>query len=134
MGATGYLLACMLMWGLAVFGMNLAGKQLDPMTVAAFNMFGYFLVGAIVFPQASFSLTWHHAIAVVVGSMFVLGNMAFYKLSPAGDVSTLAPLTGLYVMIPVVLGLLFLGEPLTLRKGAGAVLAGVAIYLLSSGK
>ena len=109
----------------------LPGKRLDPMTVASCNMFGYFLVGALVFPRASFSLTRYHALAMVVGSMFVLGNIAYYKLSQTSEVSTLAPLTGLYVMVPVVLGLIFLGEPLTLRKGAGALLACVAIYLLS---
>ena len=132
MGAAGYLGACMLMWGMATFTMNVAGRHLDPMTIAAFNMFGYLAVGAFLFPYASWSFTKYHAMGIAIGAMFVLGNMAFYKLSQTGQVSTLVPLTALYVALPVVLGILALGEALTLRKVLGVLLAIGAIYLLSA--
>lgn len=131
MSGFGYLAICMGMWGLALFGMKLAGQKLDPITIAGFNMFGYLLVGAFVLPRASFELTRYHLVAVAVAAMFVVGNMAFYKLSQSSAVSTLAPVTALYIIIPIVLGIVFLREPLTWQKGAGIALALVAIYLLS---
>jgi len=119
------------MWGIAVFVMKLAGARLDPVTTAVFNMFGYVALGIFLLPRASFAMTHAHILAVVIGPIFIVGNMAFYKLSQTGHVSTLAPLTALNLVIPIVLGILFLGEPLTLRKGAGILLAIGAIYLLS---
>ena len=132
MGAAFFLVVCILMWGLATMGMKLAGQRLDPITIAAFNMFGYLAVGAFLFPQASYGWSRYHLIAVAIGAVFVVANMAFYKLSQTAYVSTLAPLTALYVVIPVVVGVVALGEPLTFRKVIGVLLALVALYLLSS--
>ncbi|MBI4531265.1 MAG: EamA family transporter [Candidatus Latescibacteria bacterium] len=126
-----YTLICILMWGIAVFVMKLAGTRLDPVTTVVFNMFGYVIMGSFLLPHASFTLTRAHVLAVVIGPLFIAGNMAFYKLSQANDISTIAPLTALNVVIPIILGILFLGEPLTLRKGLGILLAVGAIYLLS---
>ena len=132
MGAAGYLAICMLMWGLATFTMKVAGQHLDPMTVVVYNLLGYFLVGAFLLPTASYGFSRYHAMGIAIGALFVLGNMAFYKLSQTVQVSALVPLTSLYVVIPVLLGILALGEHLTPRKGIGILLAVAAIYLLSS--
>lgn len=126
-----YTVICILMWGIAVFVMKLAGSRLDPVTTAVFNMFGYVLTGIFLLPQASFAMTRSHVLAVAIGPLFIMGNMAFYKLSQTNHVSTLAPLTALYVAIPIILGIMVLGEPLTVRKGVGILLAIGAIYLLS---
>lgn len=131
MGAAGYLTVCIAMWGLATFAMKLVGSRLDPMTVAAFNMFGYLSVGAFLFPQASWGFSRYHLLSIVIGAMFVLANLAFYKLSQTEQVSTLAPLTALYVIVPVVLGMFFLGEPPTARKVIGIILGLASLYLLS---
>lgn len=131
MGAAGYLAICIGMWGLATFAMKLVGTRLDPITIAAFNMFGYLSVGAFLFPKASWGFTRYHLLAAVIGAMFVLANMAFYKLSQTEQVSALAPLTALYVMVPVLLGITFLGEPPTVRKLIGVALGLASLYLLS---
>ena len=133
MGAAVYLAVCMLMWGLATFTMKVAGQRLDPMTVAAYNVFGYLAVAVFLFPRASFGLTRYHLMGIGIGAMFVVGNMAFYKLSQTVQVSTLVPLTALYVIVPVLLGVLALGEALSLRKAFGVLLGLVAVYLLSMG-
>lgn len=132
MSAAIYLVVCMLMWGLAVFAMKVAGQRLDPITVAVFNIFGYLAAGLFLFSRATFGLTKYHLLGVAIGAMFVAGNMAFYKLSQTVQVSALVPLTSLYVILPVLLGFLVLGEPLSLRKGLGIFLALVAVYLLST--
>lgn len=48
------------------------------------------------------------------------------------SVSVLGPVTALYIIVPAVLGVVVLGERITLRKAAGIMLAMVAIYLLAS--
>jgi transporter family protein len=48
------------------------------------------------------------------------------------SVSVLGPVTALYIIVPAVLGVLLLGESVTLRKVGGILLAMVAIYLLAS--
>ena len=127
-----YLAVCMVTWGLATFAMKVAGSRLDPMTVAAYNLIGYLSVGAFLLPKAEFGLSRYHVVSVLIGALFVVGNMAFYKLSQTTDVSSLAPLTALNLAIPVLLGILVLGEPPTVRKAMGIVLALAALYLLSS--
>lgn len=127
-----YLVGCLLMWGLATFAMKLAGTRLDPLTIVVCNVAGYLAMGLILLPQAQLAATPSHALAASIGLLFVMGNLAFYKLSQTAQVSVLAPLTSLYIVIPIVLGIAVLGEPLTRRKAAGILLAIVAIYLLST--
>lgn len=131
MGAVGYLVVCIVMWGVGVFLMKIVGQRLDPLTVAAFNMFGYLSVGIFVFPKAAFGFSRYHLLSIVIGAMFVMANLAFYKLSQTAQVSVVAPITALYVVIPVILGVVFLSEPPTLRKVLGVLLALVALFLLS---
>ncbi len=132
MTSSGYVVTCLLMWGLATFGMKIVGERLSPMTTVGFNTFGYLVVSIFLVPRMSFGTTRYHILAIAIGTMFVLGNLAFYKLSQTTQVSLLAPLTALYVAIPVLLGILVLGEPMSLRKGMGILLAAGAIYLLTS--
>ncbi len=47
------------------------------------------------------------------------------------SVSVLGPASALYIVVPAVLGVLLLKEPITGRKAAGIVLAIVAIALLT---
>lgn len=127
-----YLASCLLMWGLATYAMKVAGQRLDPFTTVVFNVIGYALTLVFILPQARLSLSLTHVLAAGIGILFVIGNLAFYKLSQTQHVSVLAPITGLYIVIPVVLGFVVLHEPLTWRKAVGILLAMSAIYLLSS--
>ena len=64
-----------------------------------------------------------------------LGGVAFILFSKgleSVDVSRAKPAMVVGMVVPVVLGFTLLHEPMTTRKAAGVVLAGVAVYLLSS--
>lgn len=123
---------CLLFWGLATFVMKLAGSRLDPVTTVVCNAIGYLLIGAVLLPKASLALTPGHFMGVGISLLFMLGNLFFYKLAQTEQLTTIAPITALYVTIPILLGFLVLREPITLRKCLGIALALVAIYLLSS--
>lgn len=71
--------------------------------------------------------------------MFALGSgvalviaVVFYFLALSeGPASVVVPIYGMFIIGGAVLGLVFLHEPLTLRKGLGILLAVVSIYLIA---
>ena len=133
MSATaGYAVLVMAMYGGAMFLMKLAGSRLDPFTCVSMNIIGYGFVGAIAMTRAQWSFGWPSLVAIAIGAMYVVGNAAFYKLSQVADVSTLAPIISLQIMIPIALGILLLSEPVTARKAFGVLLAVASIWLLST--
>jgi len=128
-----YFSICFFGWGLAILLMTIIGKKLPHSTTLICNLIGYLLVNVFILHKAKLGLTLHHGMAVFVGVLFVASNLAYYKLSEmGGQASVLGPLTGLYVLVPVVLGPVFLQEKLTPRAWVGVVFAVVAIYLLST--
>ena len=123
---------CLTFWGLATFVMKLAGSRLDPITTVVCNAIGYLLIGLVLAPKASLAITPAHMLGIGISLLFMLGNLFFYKLAQTEHLTVIAPITALYVTIPILLGFLVLREPLSLRKCLGILLALAAIYLLSS--
>jgi drug/metabolite transporter (DMT)-like permease len=73
--------------------------------------------------------------ALVPGAIAVSGNLAYLAyyalLSGGGQVSVLAPLVGLYSVVPVAVGLTLRGEARTPPKLAGIALSFVAVAILA---
>jgi len=63
------------------------------------------------------------------GACLTVGILAYYRALAGGPVSVVVPIFGLFLVASSVLGIVFLGETLTARKGAGIVLAVVAVFL-----
>lgn len=123
---------CIFGWGFGVFLMAHLGRSLSMGTILVCNLIGYAVAIALLARNASFGWTWNHGLAVVTAICFVLANFAYYRLSHGGEeVTILAPLSSLYVLVAVVLGVLVWHEPITLRKGLGILLGVVAMILLS---
>ena len=122
--------ACIMAWGLAVFLMKVAGEHVGPYTAVVCNLFGYLIIIALVARKADYHLTWGHLVGVLVGALYVLGNMAYYKLSETVEVSRLAPVTALYVAIPIILGWLLLRESVSPQRVIGIAMAAISLYLL----
>jgi drug/metabolite transporter (DMT)-like permease len=60
--------------------------------------------------------------------------MGYYELSVNGaEASLLSPLLGLYVIIPTLIGLIFLKERKTPLKLLGVLLGGISVLLLGFG-
>jgi len=66
----------------------------------------------------------------VAGLSGALAIAAFQKALSCGPLSTSISLTALYPIIPVIYGVLLMGEEITLTKGAGMLLAVAAGVLL----
>jgi transporter family protein len=68
---------------------------------------------------------------VAAGIFLTVGILSYYRALSLGPVSVVAPVFGLFLAVSSVIGVLALGESLTLRKGLGIALAAVAVYLVS---
>ncbi|QLD88236.1 EamA family transporter [Natronomonas salina] len=76
------------------------------------------------------ALTHEHApYMYAAGACLAVGILAYYRALAAGPVSVVVPIFGLFLVASSVIGILFIDEALTLRKGAGIVLAVVAVFL-----
>ena len=65
------------------------------------------------------------------GVLLAVAIVAYYRALELGPVSVVAPIFGTFFVLSAIIGIVFLEEPFTLRKGLGVVLAGVAIWLVS---
>lgn len=76
------------------------------------------------------ALTHDHApYMYAAGVCLAVGILAYYRALATGPVSVVVPIFGLFLVASSVIGIAFLEETLTLRKGAGILLAVVAVFL-----
>lgn len=94
---------------------------------------------ASLLPIVAFALATAGRSAALKPSWLILGaglaagvaTVAFYAALGRGPASVVVPLTGMYVVIPALLGVVFLREPLTLYRVLGLLCAGLAVFFLS---
>lgn len=135
----------MLLWTVpAILGWGLYGvfAKLGTARIGMQVVFWYplvMLVGSVVFLaflRDLLPLTWDGPgilFGLFVGLSNLVAVVALFTLLHRGfPVSIVYPLTALYPLVTVILGVVFLGEAMTLVKGLGVVLAVIAIILLSA--
>ena len=69
--------------------------------------------------------------ALGAGVALVIAVVFYFLALSEGPTSVVVPIYGMFIVGGAVLGLVFLHEPFTLRKGLGILLAAVSIYLIS---
>lgn len=70
-------------------------------------------------------------VAGTAGLLAGIATVAFYIALSRGPASVVMPLTGMYILIPALLGILLLREPVTLSRVLGLVSAGLAVFFLT---
>jgi bacterial/archaeal transporter family protein len=70
-------------------------------------------------------------IALGTGVALVVAVVFYFLALSEGPVSVVVPIFGMFIIGGAVLGLIFLHEPLTLRKALGIILAVVSSYLIA---
>lgn len=120
-------------WGLANFLMKIVGVRIDAASAVFGIVTGYAIVGITtgIVDGGRFAINSGFVWAMVVGACYILGNWGYVRLARTEDVSAIAPVTGLNIAIPIVLGILVLGEPITARKLIGVGFAFLSIILLA---
>jgi transporter family protein len=70
-------------------------------------------------------------LAAVAGLLAGVATVAFYLALGRGPASVVMPLTGMYILVPAVLGIILLREPVTVFRVLGLACAGLAVFFLS---
>jgi bacterial/archaeal transporter family protein len=60
-----------------------------------------------------------------------LGQLAYYYALKYGELSKVTPVVAAFPLVAFLLGLMVLGEKMTIGKGIGAVLIAIGIALLN---
>jgi transporter family protein len=121
-------------WGFWALFTKLATRSAAPpaVLVISYLVAGVIGVGFLLSSPADFSMeTRDLGWAVAAGVATGLGSLFYYTGLDAGSVSVVSTVTALYFVVSVILGVLVLGEVLTLQKGLGILLAVVAVGLLA---
>jgi len=129
-------MACMVSWGVGSFVAKVATNRIGEKAVV-WDVFGYavamLIYFAIVYKPGDIvnGDKAGNLLALLAGAIGSGGAIFFYLLLTKRDASSAVPLTALYPVLTAILAFLFLGEKLTIAKGAGIILSGLALYLLS---
>jgi len=70
-------------------------------------------------------------LAVLSGLAAGVASVLFYVAIRRGPASVVMPVTGMYILIPALLGYVVLKEPVTVPHALGLVCAGLAVFLLT---
>lgn len=132
-------LLVILMWGVWGVMLKYAGLYMEWYYVYAGSALGAFIVyvtfisllilsGKLsILPQVK-PLT----IAATGGFLGALGGIFMIIALKTGEASIVVPLTALYPLVTVLFSYAIFGEPMTVRKIAGLILAIIAVILLSA--
>jgi len=126
-------LLSMMLIGFNTFAVKLVSQSLHP-AVLLVTKFGVGVVGLFLYLGYSrVPLVWNRS--MVYGCLIGLwwsGIMVLYYTAIArGPLSVVIPLFSLNLVIPAMLGFIFLNEPLTVGKALGLIFACLAVVLLT---
>jgi len=127
-------IACLLCWGIWSFMPKLAVQHVPPKSAFFFQGLGGVLVAIAIFSTMQERVVFNAkglGFALVGGLAGYAGMLFFLYAVQSGKVCVVAPLTALYPVIAIVLGITFLGESLTGLQWVGVVLALTGIVLIS---
>jgi transporter family protein len=115
---------------------KLATRDLPSDAVAAVTngMLAVAAFGLVLWQGDSVTRTLTHPdtrYVLAAGIFLSVGIIAYYRAIKLGPVSVVVPIFGLFLVTSSIIGILFLDEALTLRKGLGITLAVVAVVLVS---
>ncbi len=127
-----YTALSIIFWGIWGFFSKMTVNKLDWQTVFLFFGLSTLMVSSINSVSAYSNLLNKSAwIGLIAGLTGALGFRFFYQALEKGPASVIIPVSAMYILVAVVLAVIFLHEPLNLRKILGILAAIAAILLLS---
>ncbi|MDR3425738.1 MAG: EamA family transporter [Alphaproteobacteria bacterium] len=127
-------IATFIFWGLMVFLPKLTVGHIPPSSAIIYEVLGGVTVALITLASLKFHPEFDVRGALLsyfVGIVGFLGTLAYFYAVSKGPVAIVSVITGLYPAIAVLLGIVFLHEPLTWRQGLGCLMALGGVALLS---
>ena len=129
-----YALLTLVLWGLWGVFSKIASSHLPVCVIYLVEVSVYLLVGGLIWVQMRVPFDWNYPGLTAAVAAGLSGGFALFFLLKAlsfGPATVIVPLTSLYPVITVLLGITFLHEGLTLRQLVGIILAVAAVWLLS---
>ena len=129
-----FALLALALWGVWGIFPKLATNYLSPTSVMVYEGIGHIVVVVAVLAYLGFRPEVHPkgiTFAILAGLVGTLGSLVFLFALSRGKASVVVPLTAMYPVVTIGLSLWLLHEPLTLKQGAGIVLALLAILMFS---
>ena len=133
-GWLSFALLALIFWGLWGVFSKVAASHLPSWVIFLVELVVYVVVGGFILGLMRTPVTWSLpglAAAVAAGLCGGWALFFFLKALSTGPAAVVVPLTSLYPVITVALGVTFLQETLSVRHLAGIILAAAAVWLLS---
>ena len=120
------------LWGLWGFFSKLAANKLEWGTILVLLSIGTFIVVLATTPSSFIiKINKPMVIGLLAGIFCALGYFFFYRALVKADASAVIPISSMYIVVAAILAMIFLDEPITIRKVGGILSAVIAIILLS---
>lgn len=127
-------------WGVVPLLEKAGLAKVEPLTGLFYRCLGV-VAGLIVLGTAVLKPEQIKAVDIRSASLLVVGGflasfaaqLAFYHSLKIGQMSWVVPLSGSYPLVAFILGVVFLGETVTLSKAAGMLLIVAGIWFLKTG-
>lgn len=123
-----------ILMGLNTYLVKLLVKKINPYIVLFYQyLIAIPLVGAYSFltNQTIISSNYH---IMLFGLFYVIAIASFYTALKKGSLSKVSPIFNMKMLVPAILGIIILGEPVTLQLILGLLFASVSVFLLSGDK
>lgn len=132
MGYIKYAFVALIGWGFWAIGSKLLTRHLNTVSVTFWISFWsiVFLSIFLLF-RRNLIVNTHAVYAAPIGLISLIAILGFYKALKIGPSSVVLPLTNLYLVIPVLFGVIVLKESVTLTRVLGIIFAVVATILLT---
>ena len=122
-------------WGFWGFIPKLTTKYISPKSAIVYEVLGGFLVAIMVMYSMNFRPEMNPkglALAITTGVFGFLGAFCYLLAVSKGPVSLVVTLTALYPVLSILLAVIIFNEPITLKQGAGILLALGAMLLIAT--
>ncbi|MFV1949263.1 MAG: EamA family transporter [Anaerolineales bacterium] len=125
----------LLAWILWAFLPKLAARHIGPQSAMIYQVLGGLIIGMGVLINLKFKVEFNipgFSYGLAIGLLGFFGALMYLVAVSKGPLALVAPITALYPVGAIILGLIFLGEAITAKQGLGIGLSLVAIYLIST--
>jgi uncharacterized membrane protein len=122
----------LLCWGAWSFLVKVASPRTQPESIAFWStLFGMLPVSVYALARGTSRWARPHPLVLVSGLAAGLATVFFYIAIRRGPASVVVPLSGMYVLIPALLGFIILKETVSVSHVVGLVCAGLAVFFLA---
>lgn len=126
-------LGTFIFWGFWGFIPKITTKYISPKSAIVYEVLGGFLVAIMVMYSMNFRPEINpkgFAMAITTGVFGFLGALCYLLAVSKGPVSLVVIVTALYPVLSILLAVIILNEPITLKQGVGILLALGAMLLI----